>query len=210
MELHEKHDFNIFMLHGTAWNCMKQHEKCDSNLLMLHGTAWNSMELHETAWNCMKQHGKHNFNFSCCMKLHETAWKYKHQLQRGFPCCMRILLVSNHHLKTSVHIKIRSKFGKKILQNMRFHAKTWIFPVSQVSEYGACHHYRFFWPSSSSRWLTPVRPPAVWEIRPRFFGLIEGRYTCQRHSFRSLLHVEVFVCPSQYPQKIRSLLTFTA
>jgi hypothetical protein len=26
MELHEKHDFNIFMLHGTAWNCMKQHE----------------------------------------------------------------------------------------------------------------------------------------------------------------------------------------
>jgi hypothetical protein len=38
--------------HETAWNCMKnlkQHEKHDFNIFMLHGTAWNSMKQHETA-----------------------------------------------------------------------------------------------------------------------------------------------------------------
>jgi hypothetical protein len=41
----------------TTWNCMKKHEIYDSNIFMLHGTAWNGMKQHGTAWNSMKQHG---------------------------------------------------------------------------------------------------------------------------------------------------------
>jgi hypothetical protein len=47
-----KHDFSNYMgLHET------QHEKHDSNIFMLHGTAWNGVKKHGTAWNGMKQHG---------------------------------------------------------------------------------------------------------------------------------------------------------
>jgi hypothetical protein len=56
--------------HGAARNCMKQHEKHDFNIFILHGTAWNSMKEHGTAWNCMKQHEKHDSNI---FMLHGTA-----------------------------------------------------------------------------------------------------------------------------------------
>jgi hypothetical protein len=47
-------------LHEAAWNYMelhKKHGKHDSNIFMLHGTAWSCMKQHGTAWNGMKQHG---------------------------------------------------------------------------------------------------------------------------------------------------------
>ena len=92
----------IFLLHGTAWNSMKQHENqiqiqklTNEHLAQLQHSfsqdqvsTWPSytwqmrkkerrfsccMELHETAWNCMKQHENQIQNF---MLFHAVpCWK---------------------------------------------------------------------------------------------------------------------------------------